>query len=134
MMKYMQQLEMLVLGVALDSCRFSSPKFICFEGKINEYLNQSNFSHFLLLFFISLAIGQFHGRTWCLSRRSIFGPTHFWISSQLEKCVRKCMLHRSKEMVIRWWQAHEYARCGRTFHSNCKSVCFTLFATCGRAL
>jgi len=39
--------------VHLISSGFSSPKLICFEEKINEYFNESNFLHFLLLFPIS---------------------------------------------------------------------------------
>jgi len=90
-----------VLDVKLNSRRFSSPKLICFEGKMNHTINQSIFLHFLLLFPISPATGKFHDdRTRCLSRQSIHSSI-FRTSSWLEKYVRKCVLHQPEEMVIR---------------------------------
>jgi len=53
-----------------------------------------------------------------------------------EVCVRKCVLHRPEEMVIIIRRCHVWrvAGCGRTFHSSCRSVRFTLFARCDRTL
>jgi len=110
---------------------FSSSKLICFEGKTNEYLNQSNFSHFPLIFPTSPAIEQSYGsKTRYLSRRSIlpiFGLLRNWRS------VCKCMLHRPEEIGNPTVSSLE-STLDASSHLSSRTVCFTFFATCSRAL
>jgi len=110
---------------------FSSPKLICFEGKMNHTLIKvisSIFYYFFPSFRqgnpTTIERGVFQGNPF------IHPFLDFFVTG--EECVRKCVLHQPEEMVIR--RSGEYAGCGRISHSSCRSVCFTLFATCGRAL
>jgi len=111
-----------------------SRKLICFEGKMNEYFNQSNFLHFLLLFPISSATGQSHdGKTRCLSRRFIHPFLDFFVTGNWYVSVSACCIDqkRCNSTVPNL----ESTLDSRGFPIQVvKVICFMLFATCDRVL
>jgi len=126
-------MHLLLLGIKLNSCRFFVSKTDLFRREDESYLNQSNFLHFLLLFPISpgnsmtVKHGVFRGNPF------IYPFLEFFVTGEVcvSVSVRVASTGRDDNPTV---SSGEYARSGRTSHSSCRSVCFTFFATCGRAL